>query len=187
MSFFTIRKADTIKVLLYISSHTFQLIPRYWPGVSCIYEIVIAFIFFFLNIPHLGYFFRKSSAFSSALIISRYTIIFICTCSIYSPEIFRREILGSQFIGDLKLLWNKFCSVSTINSMCAVLCSVTVSEGLKVRKSLAISYWQDPISGNKVNSNVRNNNNLWGVSTTFVILYRFSFYHCFFQFMKCKS
>ena len=38
--------------------------------------------------------------------------------------------------------------------MGGVLCSVIVSERLKMRKSLAINYWQDTISGIEVNSNV---------------------------------
>ena len=76
--------------------------------------------------------------------------------------------MGSRFVGDLKLLWNiAFFFVSTINSMDGVLCSVIVSERLKIRKSLAINYWQDTISGFAVNSNVGNVNNLWGISTSF--------------------
>ena len=46
-----------------------------------------------------------------------------------------REVLGSRFVGYLKLF-----SVSTINSMRAVLCNVIVSELLKMRKSPAINY-----------------------------------------------
>ena len=42
-----------------------------------------------------------------------------------------------------------------INSMDGVLFSVIVSERLKMRKSLAINYWQDTISNVKVKSNDR--------------------------------
>ena len=38
--------------------------------------------------------------------------------------------------------------------MGGVLCSATVSQRLKMRKSLGIYYWQDSISGVKVNNNV---------------------------------
>ena len=48
--------------------------------------------------------------------------------------------------------------------MDGVLRSVIVSERLKMRKSLAINYWQDTISGVEVNTNVRTINNFWGVS-----------------------
>ena len=51
--------------------------------------------------------------------------------------------------------------------MNGVLCSVIVSERLKMRKSLAINYWQDTISGVEVSTNVRTINNFWGVSTSF--------------------
>ena len=44
--------------------------------------------------------------------------------------------------------------------MCAVLCIVIVSERLKIRKSSAINYSLDTISGVEVNINVRNINNL---------------------------
>ena len=44
--------------------------------------------------------------------------------------------------------------------MYAVMCSVIVSKWLKMRKSLAINYWQDTISGFEVNRNVRNTNKL---------------------------
>ena len=66
-------------------------------------------------------------------------------------------------------IFNKFFSVSTINSIVGVLCSVIASKRLKMRKSLAISYRQDTISGIKVNNNVININKLWGVSTTQLI------------------
>ena len=55
--------------------------------------------------------------------------------------------------------------------MGGVLCSAIVSERLKMRNSLGISYWQDTISGVKVNNNVININKLWGVSTSFVIFH----------------
>ena len=50
--------------------------------------------------------------------------------------------------------------------MGGVLCSAIVSEQLKLRKSLGIYYWQNTISGVKVNNNVININKLWRVSTT---------------------
>ena len=96
--------------------------------------------------------------------------IFMCACAIFVRNSKTREFLGSRFIGYLKLF-----SVSTINSMCAVLCSVIVSELLKMRKSPAINYWQDTTSGLEVNSNVRNISKLRGILTSFVILYYFSF------------
>ena len=40
--------------------------------------------------------------------------------------------------------------------MCSVLCSATVNEWLKIRKSLGICYYQDIISGAEVNNNVIN-------------------------------
>ena len=43
--------------------------------------------------------------------------------------------------------------------MGGVLCSAVASERLKMRKSLANHYWQDTISGVKVNKNVINMNN----------------------------
>ena len=60
--------------------------------------------------------------------------------------------------------FNKFFSVPTLNNMCGVLCSAIVSDQLKMRKSLGIHYWQDTISGVKVNNNVININKLWRVS-----------------------
>ena len=38
--------------------------------------------------------------------------------------------------------------------MGGVLCSVTVCDRLKIKKSLAINYWYDTISGVEVNTNV---------------------------------
>ena len=40
--------------------------------------------------------------------------------------------------------------------MRVILCSLIVSEWLKMIKSLAINYWQDAISGVEVNGNGRN-------------------------------
>ena len=44
--------------------------------------------------------------------------------------------------------------------MGGVLCSAIVSERLKMRKSLGIHYWQNTISGVKVNNNDININKL---------------------------
>ena len=46
-----------------------------------------------------------------------------------------------------------FFLVSTLNSMGGVLCSIIVSERFKIRKSLAINYWQDTMSGVEVYNN----------------------------------
>ena len=59
---------------------------------------------------------------------------------------------------------------STLNSMSLVRCSTTVSEWLKMRKSLGIYYYQDTISGVEVYNNVININKIWEVSPSFVIL-----------------
>ena len=67
-----------------------------------------------------------------------------------------------------------FYFVSTLSSMGGVVCSAIVSELLKMRKSLAIHYWQDVPSDAEFNNNVININKFWGVSTSFVILYYFS-------------
>ena len=67
-----------------------------------------------------------------------------------------------------------FYFVSALSSMGGVVCSAIVSELLKMRKSLAIYYWQDVLSDVEFNNNVVNINKLWGVSTSFVILYYFS-------------
>ena len=67
-----------------------------------------------------------------------------------------------------------FYFVSTISSIGGVVCSAIMSELLKMRKSIAIRYWQDVPSDAKFNNNVININKLWGVSTSFVILYYFS-------------
>ena len=64
-----------------------------------------------------------------------------------------------------------FYFVSTLSSMGGVVCSAIVSELLKMRKSLAIHYWQALTSDVELNNNVININKLWGVSTSFVILY----------------
>ena len=67
-----------------------------------------------------------------------------------------------------------FYFVSTISSIGGVVCSAVVSGLLKMRKSIAIHYWQDVPSDVEFNNNVININKLWGVSTSFVILYYFS-------------
>ena len=72
-----------------------------------------------------------------------------------------REVLGKSIYRRSKTFFR-----TTINSMYAVLCSVIVSERLKMRKSNVINYWQDTISGVEFNSNVRNVNKFWGVLTT---------------------
>ena len=101
--------------------------------------------------------FRNSPAFTSALISSRYSIIFTCTHSIYSSKIFKKGSFGKSISRRSKTSSKYYCfSVSTINSMNGDLCSVVVSERLKIRKSLAVNYWQDIISGVEVNSNDRN-------------------------------
>ena len=60
-----------------------------------------------------------------------------------------------------------------VSSMGGVPCGTIVSERLKMRKLLGVHYRQDIISGAEVN-NVINNNELLGVSTSFVILCYFS-------------
>ena len=64
--------------------------------------------------------------------------------------------------------------MSALSSMDGVVCSAIVSEQLKMGKSLPIHYWQDIPSDVELNNNVININTLWGVSTSFVILYYFS-------------
>ena len=131
---------------------------------------------FLVKSPTFRILFGKSAEFPSTLIISRYNIIFTCACSLYSSKILKQgKFWESRFIGYLKLF-----SVCTKYSMCAVLYSVIVSERLKMRKSPAINYWQDTVSGLEVNRNVRNINKLWGILTSFVILYYFSLYYYFF-------
>ena len=112
--------------------------------------------------------FRNSPAFTFAFINSRYNIIFICNAVYIHSKSLKKGSFGKSICR-----WSKtslkycFFFVSTLNSMDGVLCSVIVSEQLKIRKSLAINYWQDTISGFAVNSNVGNVNNLWGISTSF--------------------
>ena len=67
-----------------------------------------------------------------------------------------------------------FYFVSTLSSMGGAVCSAIVSELSKMRKSHAIHYWQDVQSDVEFNNNVININKLWGVSTSFVIVYYFS-------------
>ena len=71
--------------------------------------------------------------------------------------------------------------------MCAVMCSVIVSERLKMRKPLAINYWQDTISGVEVNSNVRNINNFEEFQLVLQFCTISHFNTIFFQFIKNKS
>ena len=73
-----------------------------------------------------------------------------------------------------------------INSMDGVLFSVIVSERLKMRKSLAINYWQDTISGVEVKSSDRNVKNLCGVSTSFEFCAIFHFNTIFFSSWKIQ-
>ena len=47
-----------------------------------------------------------------------------------------------------------FYFVSTFSSMGGVVCSAIVSELLKMRKSLAIYYWQDVLSDVEFNNDV---------------------------------
>ena len=93
--------------------------------------------------------------------------------------------MGIRFKGSPKLLCNIFF-VSTLNSLDGVLCSIIVSEWLKMRKFYGIHYYQDTISGVEVSNNVININKLWEVSTSFVILYYFWFQHYFFQSWKIE-
>ena len=58
--------------------------------------------------------------------------------------------------------------------MDGVVCSAIVSELLKMRKSLEIHYWWDVSSDVELNNNIINIKKLWGVSTSFVIVYYFS-------------
>ena len=51
-----------------------------------------------------------------------------------------------------------FFLVSTLNSIGGALCIVILSERLKMRKSLAINYWLDTISGVKVNNVIKSTN-----------------------------
>ena len=53
------------------------------------------------------------------------------------------QVSRSRFIGDLKLLWNYFFYVSTLNSKGGALSSARVSDCLKMRKSLPVHYGQD--------------------------------------------
>ena len=83
--------------------------------------------------------------------------------------------MGKKFIDDRKIIWNDFFFfTSTLISMGGVVSSAIVNELLKMRKPLAIRYWQDLPSDVELNNNVININKLWGVSTSFVILYYFS-------------
>ena len=131
MSSFGVWKINVKAFSHYISGHTFQ-----FPTDGRKFPILVIYK------PHLNYFlkssafrilFRKSPAFMSALIISRYDIrhiFYIQTQNIFPLNTYRRDVLVSQFIGKLKLIWNDIFFVSTIN-----------------RKSIAIHYWQDTISG----------------------------------------
>ena len=82
---------------------------------------------------------------------------------ILTQIILRREVFGSRFKGNPKLLCNIYTYiffVSALNSIGGVLCSSIMREWLKIRKSLGIYYWQDTISGTEVNNNVVNINKL---------------------------
>ena len=79
-----------------------------------------------------------------------------------------------------------FLSVSAINSMDDVLCSVIVSVWLKMKKSLAINYGQDTISGVEIKSCDRNVKSLWGVSTSFEFCAIFHFKTIFFNLWKIQ-
>ena len=81
-----------------------------------------------------------------------------------------------------------FLSVSAINSMDDVLCSVIVSVWLKMKKSLAINYGQDTIFGVEIKSCDRNVKSLWGVSTSFEFCAIFHFKTIFFNLWHiCKN
>ena len=99
----------------------------------------------------------KSPAFTYALIILHYNIIFDKHIKhIFTQNILKREVLGSRFKGNPKLFCNKvfffLFFVSTLNSMGGVLRNARVSEWLKMRKSFWIYYYQDTISGIKINN-----------------------------------
>ena len=81
------------------------------------------------------------------------------------------------------MFWNIFF----VSSKGGALCSAIVSGRLKIRKSLRIHYWQNLVSGVEVNNNVIKTNTIWIVSTCFVILCYFSFWHYFFQFIENRS
>ena len=109
----------------------------------------------------LSYFPTFAFAFAFAVIAFYViTLFFICTYSIYSLKIFK----GREFWEvDLKAIQNFFAIfffVYTLNGKGGVLCSATVSEWLKMRKSLGIYYYQDTISSVEVNNNVININKL---------------------------
>ena len=128
-------------------------ILRYWPEVTCIYEIVIAFIGYSPEIPpHLP-----------LLLSFHVTTLFLHVHTVYIHP-----------------------PVSTINSMDGVLCRVIVSERLKMRKSPAINYWQDAISGVEFKSNDRNVKILWGVSNSFEFCASFHFNTFFFNSWKIQ-
>ena len=95
---------------------------------------------------------------------------------IFTQNIYRREVVGKQFIVDYFF----FFFVSTLSNIGGVVCSAIVSERLKLRKSLAIPYRQGMPSDIELNNNVININKLWGVSTSFVVCY-FRFNTIFFN------
>ena len=143
MSFFTIWNVN-IKKPFSLHPRPYIPIPRYWPGVSCIYEIGIAFIFS-CNISHISDTLQK--VFRIYLHSCHVTLqhYFYLRMQYILPKCLKKASFGKWISRRSKTSLKYFFSVSTITSMCAVLCSVIVSERLKMRKSLAINYWQDTI------------------------------------------
>ena len=135
-------KINVKNVLHYILDHTFQ-----FPGIGRKSPAIMIFqshLNCLVKSPTFRIHSRKSPAFTSVLIISRYDISFyIHTQHIFTHNIQRREVLGCRFTGDLKLLRNEFFFVTTLNSKGSVPCSAWVCERLKMRKSLTMHYWQD--------------------------------------------
>ena len=90
------------------------------------------------NLPHLP-----------PLLSCHVTTLFLFAHAVYIhyilPKCLKKASFGKWISRRSKTSLKYFFSVSTITSMCAVLCSVIVSERLKMRKSLAINYWQDTI------------------------------------------
>ena len=68
--------------------------------------------------------------------------------------------------------------------MGGVACSALVSELLKMKKSIAIHYWQDVPYDAEFNNNVININKLCGVSTGFVILYIYIYIYIYIYFTR---
>ena len=119
--------------------------------------------------------------------------LFICTRNIYLLIILMKWSFGISLYRQCKIyliifgnyVFKYFFLVSTLNSMGASLCSVAVSERLKMRKSLAINYWQDTISDVEVSHNVIKSINLqeFQLVLWFCTIFHFNTIF-FFQFIK---